>query len=86
MYMTIKLSQLLLNLYVVSCAGSFSRHAVYMLSLREYYDLYDAMLCSPYTQEMFKLLKFLPRHVARAQLFPRCSLTNFFYQNEEKHC
>ena len=38
MNMTIKLSQLMLNLYVVSRSGSFLRHA--MLSLCEYYDLY----------------------------------------------
>ena len=38
-YMTIKLSQLMLNLYVVSRTGSFSRHAVHMLSLCEYLDL-----------------------------------------------
>ena len=29
----------MLNLYVVSCAGSFSHHAVYMLSLCDYYNL-----------------------------------------------
>ena len=29
----------MLNLYVVSRAGSFSRHAVHMLSLCDYYDL-----------------------------------------------
>ena len=41
MYMTIKLSQLMLNLYEVSRARSFSLHAVHMLSLCEYYDLYS---------------------------------------------
>ena len=38
MNMTIKLSQLMLNLYVVSRSGSNLRHA--MLSLCEDYDLY----------------------------------------------
>ena len=38
--MIINLSQLMLNLYVVSRAGSFLRHAVHMFSLCEYYDLY----------------------------------------------
>ena len=37
-----QLSQLMLNLYVVSCAGSFSHHAVNMLSLCAYYDLCGA--------------------------------------------
>ena len=40
MYMTIELSQLMLNLYVVSSAESFSHHTVDMLSLCGYYDLY----------------------------------------------
>ena len=38
----IQLSQLMLNLYVVSRAGSFSRHAVHMLPLCDYYDLCGA--------------------------------------------
>ena len=33
----------MLNLYVVSCAWSFSCHAVHMLSLCDYYDLCDYM-------------------------------------------
>ena len=41
MYMTIKLSQLMLNLYVLSHAESFSRHTVDMHSLCEYYNLYE---------------------------------------------
>ena len=41
--MTIELSQLMLNLYVLSYAGSFLRHAVDMHSLCEYYDLYGVL-------------------------------------------
>ena len=37
--MTIKLSQLMLNLYVLSHAESFSRHTVDMHPLCEYYNL-----------------------------------------------
>ena len=39
MYLTLELSQLMLNLYVVSRTGSFLRHAIHMLSLCEYYNL-----------------------------------------------
>ena len=35
----VQLSQLMLNLYVVSRAVSFLRHAVHMLSVCVYYDL-----------------------------------------------
>ena len=41
MYLTIKLSQLMVNLYLVSRAWSFSCHAVHMHSLCDYYDLCD---------------------------------------------
>ena len=40
LYTTNELSQLMLNLYVLSRAGSFLRHAVEMQSLCEYHDLY----------------------------------------------
>ena len=36
-----QLSQLLLNLYVLSCAVPFLRDAGGMLSLGEHYDLYE---------------------------------------------
>ena len=44
------------NLYVVSRAGSLSRHAVHMLSLCEYYDLCDSNLSEPLVQWLPGLL------------------------------
>ena len=41
MYMSIELSQLMLNLYLPSRARSFSHHAVDLYFLCECYDLYD---------------------------------------------
>ena len=42
--MQIKLSNLILNLYVLVCAGSFSHHAVDTPSLCGYYNLYGSKL------------------------------------------
>ena len=43
MYMTVELSQLMLNLYVASSAGSFLHHAGDMHSLSGSYDLYGTI-------------------------------------------
>ena len=40
-YSNVQISQLILNLNVVSRAGSFSRHAAHMLSQCEYHDFCD---------------------------------------------
>ena len=40
LYTNVQLSQQMINLYVVICAGSFLRHAVNIPSLCVYFDLY----------------------------------------------
>ena len=70
--MTIKLSQLMLNLYVVSRAGSFLRHAVHILPLCEYYDLYAANTGSGFDPcfHQISLVSFL-----RSNLLSVCAFT-----------